>query len=84
MRNAECGSFAVWRMRGLIVCCHSKRAIVKIFSVIQREPEATEESPKWLHWGSDAHSQALLSFSRSARESPKWFCRGTTTVASLV
>ena len=34
--------------------------------VIQREPTATEESPRLVCTGNDAFSQNLLSFSRSA------------------
>ena len=42
---------------------------------------ATEESPGWFVWGATiAACQVLLSFSRSARESPRWFCRGSDDV----
>ena len=49
-------------------------------AVIQREPTATEESPGWLMEGNDPASQTLLSFSRSARESPCWFLHGSALV----
>ena len=41
---------------------------------------ATEESLGWLMEGNDALSQALLSFSRSARESHGWLRRGNDNV----
>ena len=40
--------------------------------VIQREPEATEESHGWFCRGDDDDVENLLSFSRSARESHCW------------
>ena len=61
-------------------CCHSERAIIRIFSVIQREPTATEESPRWLLRVTTTLSQTLLSFSRFARESPQWFHWGNDDV----
>ena len=38
--------------------------------------QAGEESHRWLRRGNDNGSENLLSFSRSARESPGWFCHG--------
>ena len=38
---------------GLRVHSFAPRGALTLMHVIQREPEATEESPKWFHHGND-------------------------------
>ena len=70
--SAPCGApqllHVIQRERQLIICCHSEGA------------GGDRRIPRMVCTGNDPASQTLLSFSRSARESPRWLRRGNDDV----
>ena len=57
-----------------------RTAAPPLLHVIQRERKRPKNPPNGSTMITTTYSKTLLSFSRSARESPGWFCRGNDDV----